>query len=178
MSDWRFRPIARSNFAQLSSWLREPHVARWWADDATLEGVEADYGPNVDGTEPSQVFIAARGGEDVGLVQRYCIAAYPQYVAELEAVVKVDTGTWSMDYLLGPPQALRRGWGVAMLTEFVEATWRETDAACLLVPVHAENVASWRALERCGFRRVAEGELTPDNPADSRAHFVYRLART
>ena len=43
--------------------------------------------------------------------------------------------------------------------------------------MHAENRASWRALESAGFARVAEGELEPDNPADTRAHVVYQLTR-
>jgi hypothetical protein len=43
--------------------------------------------------------------------------------------------------------------------------------------VAAGNGASWRALERAGFHRVAEGELTPDNAADPPDHVVYRLTR-
>ena len=46
-----------------------------------------------------------------------------------------------------------------------------------LVPVHADNRASWRALERAGFTRVAEGDLEPDNPQDTRDHVVYRRRR-
>ena len=47
----------------------------------------------------------------------------------------------------------------------------------MIVPVHAGNRASWRALERAGFTRVAAGELRPDNPRDSRDHYVYGLNR-
>jgi aminoglycoside 6'-N-acetyltransferase len=43
--------------------------------------------------------------------------------------------------------------------------------------VSAANRASWRALERAGFRRFAEGDLQPDNPLDSLEHYVYRLHR-
>jgi aminoglycoside 6'-N-acetyltransferase len=32
-------------------------------------------------------------------------------------------------------------------------------------------------LERAGFERVAEGELEPDNPIDSRDHYIYRRRR-
>ncbi len=43
--------------------------------------------------------------------------------------------------------------------------------------VHAENRASWRVLERAGFRRVVAGYMTPDNPIDTAHHFIYRLDR-
>jgi aminoglycoside 6'-N-acetyltransferase len=67
MNGYSFRPIARSDFAMLSGWLSQPHVARWWADDASPEGVEADYGAVIDGTEPREVFIARRDGSTIGL---------------------------------------------------------------------------------------------------------------
>jgi aminoglycoside 6'-N-acetyltransferase len=41
----------------------------------------------------------------------------------------------------------------------------------------AGNVASWRALEKAGLERVAEGDLTPDNPVDPPLHYVYRADR-
>lgn len=50
--------------------------------------------------------------------------------------------------------------------------------ACLIVvPIVAGNRASWRALEKAGFVRIAEGDLLPDNPVDPPAHVVYRLDR-
>jgi RimJ/RimL family protein N-acetyltransferase len=51
------------------------------------------------------------------------------------------------------------------------------DAHDVVVPVHADNRASWRALEKAGFTRVAEGDLEPDDPADTRDHVVYRRHR-
>ncbi|MGZ6617794.1 MAG: GNAT family N-acetyltransferase, partial [Solirubrobacteraceae bacterium] len=54
---------------------------------------------------------------------------------------------------------------------------RYPDADDVVVPVVAGNRASWRALERAGFRRVATGELTPDNPVDPRDHVVYHRHR-
>jgi aminoglycoside 6'-N-acetyltransferase len=177
MSRWTFRPIARSDFARLSTWLRQPHVARWWADDPSMATLEKEYGPNVDGKEPSEVFIAARDGQDVGLAQRYRIAAYPAHAKELGTLVTVSESAWSIDYLIGPGAHLGQGWGREMIGEFVAQLWEQCDAVTLLVPVHAENVVSRRALESCGFRLAAVGPLAPDNPADSRDHLVYALDR-
>ena len=175
----RYRPIARSDFALLSHWLQQPHVARWWADDASLAGIEADYGPNVDGTEPSEVFIVEHEGRAIGLAQRYFVHAYPQYVRELEPLLPVPEGTCSIDYLVGEAADTQRGLGTELIREFSAKLFRDwPQASCILVPVHQENRASWRVLERNGYARVVAGELTPDNPVDSREHFVYVLART
>lgn len=65
-----------------------------------------------------------------------------------------------------------------MMRDFVQKLWLErTDASCVIVPTHATNVASYRALERAGFHRVAAGELAPDNSTMSRNHLVYRIDR-
>lgn len=41
----------------------------------------------------------------------------------------------------------------------------------------AANTASWRALEKAGLRRIAEGLIEPDNPVDDPLHYVYRVDR-
>ena len=65
-----------------------------------------------------------------------------------------------------------------MIAAAVADTWLSHPAApAVLVAVVAANVASWRTLERVGFRRVAEGSFTPDNPVDDPLHFVYRIDR-
>jgi aminoglycoside 6'-N-acetyltransferase len=178
VSAWRFRPLARSDFPLLGHWLRQPHVARWWADDSSLQGLEADYGGCVDGTEPAEVFIALRDGVAAGLVQRYALAAYPEYLQCVQALLPVPEDAWSIDYLMGDAPNLRRGWGAEMLRAFCEALWREQpQARCVLVPVHAANEASSRLLRQVGFREAARGELEPDNPVDTRDHVIWQMER-
>ena len=38
-------------------------------------------------------------------------------------------------------------------------------------------MASWRALEKAGLSRIAQGAMTPDNPVDEPLHYVYRVDR-
>lgn len=47
----------------------------------------------------------------------------------------------------------------------------------MLVAMVAANVASWRAVERAGLTRVAEGPVEPDNAVDDPLHYVYRADR-
>jgi aminoglycoside 6'-N-acetyltransferase len=65
-----------------------------------------------------------------------------------------------------------------MIAAAVAAIWRDHPAApSVVVPISVANAASLRALERAGFRRVAAGQLEPDNPIDAWDHFVYRIDR-
>ena len=172
------RPLRREDFPLLSRWLAEPLVARWWNDDASPDAVEADFGPVVDGEDPTAVYLAEHQGWVFGLVQVFRLDDEPEYAAELSTVCPVPAGALSLDYLVGEPDARGRGLGTAMIAAAVARGFADhPDAGEVLVPVSAANEASWRALERAGGTRYAVGELEPDNPVDSRDHVVHRFVR-
>lgn len=174
-----FRRLARADFPLLGAWLAEPHVARWWNHDASAPAVEADFGGVVDGTDPADVFVVLDGdGRPAGLLQRYTFADHPGYAAELAHLLAVPPSALSIDYFVGEPRRLRRGFGAAMIRAALDGIWRDhPDAPCVIVPVSAANEASQRTLLRAGFAPAAAGELAPDNPVDGPAHVVYRIAR-
>lgn len=173
-----FRRLARADFPLLSAWLAQPHVARWWNHDPSPQAVEADFGAAVDGTDPADVFVVHGGDRPLGLLQRYRFADHPEYAAELAPLVHAPPEAFSIDYFVGEPRALRRGFGAAMVAAAVRDIWRDhASAPCVIVPVSAANEASWRTLRRAGFERAAEGPLAPDNPIDGTAHLVWRIAR-
>ena len=170
------RPLQREDLALLRSWLDEPLVRRWWADDSSAEAVEAQYGPSVDGTDPTRVWVVLEDDAPVGMVQGYRWDDEPGETAAMASVWPVPAGALSVDYLLGSPAVRGRGIGPQLVRAAVaELRGLHPDARDVVVPVHAENRRSWRALEKAGFTRVARGELEPDHPADSRDHVVYRL---
>ncbi len=173
-----FVRLRRDDFPLLAKWLSEPVVARWWDHETSPEALEGDFGAGIDGTEPTQVLLAWTGGRPFGLIQRYAIADYPEYVEELSAICLPPPGALSIDYLIGEPDCRGRGLGAGMIATLVAESWAaHPDATAVVVAMHQANTASWRAVERAGFRRVAAGELTPDNPVDSRDHYVYQLDR-
>ena len=174
--DWR--PLVRDDLPLLGRWLAEPGVARWWNSETSPEAVERDFGPSVRGEEPGEDLVLLLAGRPVGLLQRSRIRDYEEDFVELSAVVEVPEDAYCLDYLLGEPALRGRGLGSRFLARAVERTWQDhPDAGCILVPVVAANRASWRALEKAGLRRVATGELTPDNPVDDPLHHVYRVDR-
>jgi aminoglycoside 6'-N-acetyltransferase len=173
-----FRRLRRDDFPLVARWLAEPAVARWWNHEVTPEAVERDFGPSVDGHDPTEMFLALSGGRPFGFIQRYRIAAEPEYAAELARVCALPPGALSVDYFIGEPDMRGRGLGAALIAEMVARTWADhPDAGGIVVPVAAGNAASWRALERAGFARIAEGELEPDNPIDPRDHVIYAIPR-
>lgn len=173
-----FRRLVRDDFGLLSTWLAEPHVARWWHHDPSLDSIEEDFGDTIDGLEPAEDFVATLDGEPIGVIQYCHFMDYPEYVAEMAGVYPVGAGAVSIDYLIGDPANVGRGIGRALIAAFVERIWATDPLAThIVVPVHSDNPASWRALLRAGFRLVAQGELEPDNPVDDRRHEILRLDR-
>ncbi|QBI56272.1 GNAT family N-acetyltransferase [Streptomonospora litoralis] len=173
-----WRRIDFDDFALLGTWLAHPHVARWWNHETSAEAVERDFGPTARGEEPTEDWLALLDGVPLGLVQRSRLADYPEDLAALSAIVPVPDGAMSIDYFIGPPDRVGRGIGTRMIGGFLGKLWQECpDAPAVLVPVVAANTASWRALEKAGLRRVASGDLEPDNPIDEPLHHVYRIDR-
>jgi aminoglycoside 6'-N-acetyltransferase len=176
--DISFRRLTRDDFPRLSHWLAQPHVRRWWAHDPSPDSVEDDFGDTVDGIEPAEDFVIEVGGVPAGVMQYCRFVDYPDYVEEMADVYPVGAGAATIDYFIGELDLVGRGVGTAVIAAFVDRVWSvHPDVTHLVVPVNSLNVASWRALQKAGFRLVAEGDLEPDNADDPHAHHVLRIDR-
>ncbi len=176
------RPVTEEDFGLLARWLAEPHVHRWWYHDLGEEAVARDFGAVLRGEEPAEDLLALVDGQPVGLVQRCRWEDWPDELEELvtgsAGRIDVPPGALTVDYLIGPPEAIGRGLGPRVIAAACEEAWRTyPEATAVIVPVATGNRRSWRALEKAGFRRVGEADLEPDNPVDDRRHVVYRLDR-
>ncbi len=173
-----WRRVTEADFPTLAGWLANPHVARWWNHEFTLDAVRRDFGPVARGEEPAEDFLALSDGDPVGLVQRCRLGDYPDELAEFAAATDTPPTAVTIDYLVGDPADTGRGLGPEIIRSMLARTWPEyPDAPCVMVAVVAANRPSWRALEKAGLRRVAEAEMTPDNPVDDPLHYVYRIDR-
>ena len=173
-----FRRVNRDDFPLLGNWLAQPHVLRWWHHEHTSDAVERDFGPSVDGLEPSEDYLVLLGDRPIGLIQCSFYADYPGYAAEMEPLIDLPYGTVTIDYLIGEPDLLGRGLGTRVIADFAKRIWdSKPSATCIVVPVPSANQASGRALLGAGFHLVAHGDLEPDNPIDDPAHDIFRLDR-
>lgn len=173
-----WRRLAADDLPMLAQWLADSQVKRWWNHETSAVAIERDFGPSVRGQEPGEDLVVLLDDRPVGLLQRSRIADYVEDLVEFAALVDVPPGAVELDYLLGDPALRGRGLGSRLIRLAVERTWTDyPDATAVFIAVVAGNIASWRAVEKAGLTRVAEGPMTPDNPVDDALHYVYRIDR-
>jgi aminoglycoside 6'-N-acetyltransferase len=171
------RPMALADLPLLAHWLVQPHVSQWWRDEpADLDAVEARYGPCIDGTDPTELFVIEELGRPVGMIQRYLFADEPEWVAVFDGILDV-TDAAGIDYLIGEADAVGRGLGTAAISAFADLVFAWRPVRSIVVTVQQDNPASWRVLERAGFSRMWSGELDSPDPSDQGPEYVYRLRR-
>jgi len=157
----------------LAGWLAHEHVARWWIEPSDEASVAAAYGPELDDPDGSGLYLLLVAGRPAGLFQCYRLAEEPEWAAAVG-----DREGAGIDYLIGEPDLVGRGLGgpaIALFSELVFDRYPEVPA--LVAAPQQANVASWRALERAGYRRTWEGQLDSDDPGDAGPAFLYRLDR-
>jgi aminoglycoside 6'-N-acetyltransferase len=169
--------MSRADFPALLVWLRAPHVEAWFpwthADTEPAVAVEAEYGPCVDGFDPTELFIIEVDGRPVGFLQRYRISANPEWAAALRVAADVADAV-GIDYAIGDVASTDRGVGTAAIGQLVDDTFaRYPDVDSVVVAMQQANRASWRALERVGFERRWAGLLNSSDPSDAGPSYVY-----
>jgi aminoglycoside 6'-N-acetyltransferase len=173
--------MRREDLPRLDRWLREPHVAQWWrGEPADLAAVEAKYGPCIDGDDPTELFVIEDSGTPVGMIQRYLFRDEPEWVSVLDGILDAAdvADAAGIDYLVGDPAAIGRGVGSAAVAAMVAMIFDWQPVRSIVVSVQQANTASWRVLEKTGFRPVWEGALDSPDPSDVGPEFVYSISRT
>jgi len=146
-----FRPLERSDFPLLQEWLAAPHVGVWWKERLDLASVEAKYGPRVDGTEPTHVFVVEQEGRPIGWIQWYLWADYPEHARQLGAA----PSSAGIDLAIGEVKMTGLGLGPVAIREFTKQFVFVNRAVCAVVADPEEsNLRSLRAFKKAGFRVV------------------------
>jgi aminoglycoside 6'-N-acetyltransferase len=182
------RPMTRDDFPALAGWLRVPHVEAWFpwlhgetdavhAVEAAVHAVEAEYGPCLDGTDPTELFVIEIEGRPVGFMQRYRISDNPAWAAALSPVGDTSTAV-GFDYAIGVLEATGRGVGSEAIRQLLADTFdRYPEVDSVIVAMQQANRASWRALERVGFERRWAGQLDSPDPSDAGPSYIYLIRR-
>ncbi len=172
--DIGFRPVTREDFPLLHRWLTTLEVQAWWRSDTrTIDDVEREYGPQVDGSDPTRLFLIVVAGQPVGMIQCYRHADYPDW----QEVVGVPSAA-GIDYLIGEDGYRGRGIGSAAIAAFTSTVFGLYPEIDSIVSVPQQgNRASCRALEKAGFSLLEERELNTGHPSDAGISAVYGRAR-
>jgi len=144
-----FRRMAHDDLPAVVGWQQAPHARRWFhGDGITLEDARGRYGPRIDGAAPVRMWVVQMDGIDAGYLQDYIVGDQDDYavrIGEPDAV--------GFDYVIGDPALVGRGLGTRMVWTFLRdivATHYPAAPRFVASPDH-RNVASLRALAKCGF---------------------------
>jgi aminoglycoside 6'-N-acetyltransferase len=175
--DLTFRALDRADLPRLGQWIAASHVQPWWREPADPASVEAAYGPAIDGPDPTELFVVQLDGRPIGFIQRCLLRDNSDY-GEALSRAGTDPDAATIDYLIGDPTLVGQGLGTQLIATFVADTWvRHPDVDSIVVAVQQDNVASWRVLEKSGFRRVWSGVVDSGHPSDDGDSHVYELSR-
>lgn len=163
------RAITEADLPLVESWLREPHVARWWLTTRTVDDELEDIRRAIAGEEACEVLVVEVDEQPIGWCQWYRWWDFPAEAAEVGAQ-PADIG---LDYAIGVPGSVAKGAGTAMISALVRHVRARLPDAGILVEPDAANLASRRILEKNGFGLVEERKLSFE--AEDR-NAIYRLA--
>jgi len=161
-----FRPLQRDDLPRVREWLGREHVRRWWRD-----GVEVDIAEiveSLEGREPTEYYAIQLDERSIGLLQTYRVSDHPDW----EEIVQAGPGAVGLDLLIGEVDAVGRGLGPLVLSEFARTiAFADPGTTAVVATVEEANRRSWRAFEKAGFRRVRDLE------EDGLPHRLMRLDR-
>jgi RimJ/RimL family protein N-acetyltransferase len=164
------RPMQLDDLEMFAGWLREPHFARWFLQDATAEEELADNRRAILGEEPATVLIAELDSRPIGWGQWYRWDAWPVAAQEYGAL----PGELGIDYGIGDPRCIGRGVGTSLVAALVRSARQSAPGASVLVGPSAANRASCAVLEKNGFVLVDVRDVAEEPNASPIA--LYRLA--
>lgn len=158
---FRFKPVEHADLPFLVEWLAMPHVSLWWRDPATMEDVVKDYGPCIDGTEPTDAYIAYIGDKSIGLIQSYRLVEYPEH----ESSINIPKSA-GIDLFIGDVDYIGKGYGPQMIMQFIEniLIGKYPGIDNVVTDPEITNVASIKAFEKAGFKKgkVLAGKYGPE----------------
>jgi RimJ/RimL family protein N-acetyltransferase len=146
------RPMTQSDLPTFIRWLNTPHVARWYHDPqdwiAEIENQNGEFGW-------IHHCIVVYQGRDIGFCQYYaCRDSDEDWngFADLE-------GAYSIDYLIGKEQYLRKGLGKEIVGALTGEIRKHEDAKLIIVMPESGNMASRGLLLSCCFRYKAQNDV-------------------
>jgi RimJ/RimL family protein N-acetyltransferase len=155
-----FRPLRADDLPLLHGWLARPHVRQWWGEPSSLAELAEDFLPKTNDQSGTRGFIALRGGEPIGFIQRYVVMGSGDGWWEDET----DPGARGIDQFLAHADQLGQGLGSAMVRAFVAQLFEDPAVSKVQTDPSPDNERAIRCYCRAGFEPLGE-VATPDGPA-------------
>lgn len=144
MRQLSLRPLQDGDVKLLEQWLYTPHVAKWyhdpldWMDEVKRRKIEFSF---------LRHFIVEAEGRPIGFCQYY---EYRLGGEDWHGGTDIN-GAYSIDYLIGDPEYLGKGYGKGMVRLLIQAIKTHENASRIIALPEQENKASGSTLLSCGF---------------------------
>ena len=95
-------------------------MRRWWDDGLERkdypEDTIRDWREAIEGRDPTDMFLIRMDGRPIGVIQSYRVDIYPDHIAEIGPLGRP---AFELDVFIGEPDLIGRGYGPALLREFI-----------------------------------------------------------
>jgi len=147
-----FRLLTRADLPLLLAWHHAAHASPWFDHEPhDLEGTEHEYGPAIDGVEPTVMHAIEADGRAIGYIQHYLLSSYADY----QLALGIYDDAAGIDYIIGEPAFIGQGYGPRIIRQYVEEIVLPAypGVSSVVSTPSPENTRSLRALEKAGFRQ-------------------------
>ena len=157
-----FRALGAGDLQQVFLWLGRSHVSKWYAPaPSSFAEVVAKYGPRTEEGNVVRAFVVTLDGTDVGYIQTYPIARFPEYAAQLGS----GAGVAGMDLFLADSWRMNHGLGSSVVRRFVDdVVFAQSGVETCVAGPSEGNAASIRAFEKAGFTRWKQVKTGASEP--------------
>ncbi len=146
------RDLEDTDVPLFKKWLYVPHVAIWYHDPLDwIEEVEKRKNEYI----WLHHFIAELDGKQIGFCQYY---EYYNSGENWHGNSEIK-GTYSIDYMIGEIDYLRKGFGKEIIMQLIERIKAHNNAKRIIVQPETDNKASCNTLLSCGFLFDEENEI-------------------
>ncbi len=138
-------------------WLNSDFIMRWYGKRAqTLEDLGQEYGPCIEGRDPTHGFVILLAGRPIGYIQTYRWRDYPEYFEHLG----VDEDAAGVDLFIGEADCIHRGLGPPILRRFLRGVvFQSMDVVSCIIDPEEENSSAIRAYEKAGFLHLKSVDI-------------------
>lgn len=145
-----FKPLKEEHLPILRKWLKEPHVAEFWQETEDENEFREKF-LNALPKRGVSPFIIILDATPIGYIQHY-------EARSIGGGWWPDTkeGTFGIDQFIGDPAMINRGYGTAIIRQFVENLFQNPSVKEIITDPDPKNHRAIRAYEKVGFLRSGE----------------------
>lgn len=169
LNEISFRRLEEKDLSLMYTWLNTDFVIKWFdKGGSSFDQVVSKYLPRIKGEQPTFSFIIVCDNNEIGYIQTYMIADYPEYSQWVNTAEQAA----GIDMFIGERDFIHKGLGKQILIKFLrEYVFQLTNAECCIIGPEPKNKAAIRAYEKSGFKFLKTIQV----PDEDEPEYLMRL---